>query len=559
MKRLSNFYNQLPEYAKRAYQSLLFPAVIVFVVISAIAIWAAKTADIALNRNLQAGMEAQSAGVQRTIATRLQNHEETLRSEASLVQTIASLDEAQWQSFVNAYNHRKNFPSLVTLGMARYGEDASHLNVQYVWPEGAQPLPGSNILDEDRFKLFVDTATKNANVVLVPNDSQPNMLIMGLPVYSSGSPVADGEARGMTPIGFVYGELNTTTLFDKIITTSPLGHIDMEIFTGTSKNRLYSSPGYDGAQDDIELEKTYHFYSQAFRVHFRFSKLSLVSKTQLDGPLLITSGGLLAALLIASIVYLLLVSRARELQIEKAHDVDIAKDDLLSLASHQLRTPATGVKQYLGMVLQGFAGSVTERQRSLLEKAFASNDRQLAVINEVLHLAKIEAGRITLAKQDTNLGELVQDVVNEQTPDIKRAEHIVTLQLPVRPLVVYIDSHMLRMAIENLLSNAIKYTPQKGKIEVSVLASRNYARIIIKDNGIGIAHKDISQLFKQFTRLNNEMSYRVSGTGVGLYLVKHLVELHGGKVTVSSKLGEGSTFAITIPRHSGPEQNRKIV
>ena len=333
----------------------------------------------------------------------------------------------------------------------------------------------------------------------------------------------------------------------------------MQVFAGTSRNALYTSAGFADARGDVELEKTYHFYSQAFRVHFRFAKLSLVSKTQLDGPLLITTGGVLAALLIASIVYLLLMTRARELQIEKAHDVDLAKDDLLSLASHQLRTPATGVKQYLGMVLQGFAGSVTERQRSLLEKAFASNDRQLAVINEVLHLAKIEAGRITLAKQDTDLAELVQDVVNEQMPDIKRSEHSVSLQLPVKPLVVFVDSHMLRMAIENLISNAIKYTPQKGKIEVSVIGSRNYARIIIKDSGVGISRKDLPNLFKQFTRFENEMSYRVSGTGVGLYLVKHLVELHGGKISVSTSEGQGSSFAITIPKRGGPQQNGKNV
>jgi signal transduction histidine kinase len=531
----------------------------VFGVIVLIALWAARTADIALTRNLQAGMEAQASTVQRIITSSLQNHEQTVRSNASLLQTVPSLDESQWQTYITSYNHRKEFPSLISLGVARYADDASHLNVQYVWPSDAQPSPGSNVLDQNRFRPLVDTANKNAGVVIVPDDDQPNKLLIGLPLYPSGTPVADGEVRGMAPVGYVYGELNATTMFDKIMASAALGNLDMEVFTGTSNARLYASPGFDDARGDIDLQKTYHFYSQAFRVHFRFSKLSLVNKTQLDGPLLITSGGVLAALLIASIVYLLLMSRARELQIEKAHDVDIAKDDLLSLASHQLRTPATGVKQYLGMVLQGFAGSVTERQKSLLEKAFASNDRQLAVINEVLHLAKIEAGRITLAKQDTNLGELVQDVVNEQSPDIKRAEHTVTLQLPVRPIFVYVDNHMLRMAIENVLSNAIKYTPQNGKIEVSVIGSRNYARVIIKDNGVGIAQKDLSQLFKQFTRLDNEMSYRVSGTGVGLYLVKHLVELHGGKVTVSSTPSQGSSFAITIPRRSGPQQNSKNV
>ena len=559
MKRLLFLYNQLLEYARRAYHSLLFPAVIVFGVIVSIAIWTARTADVSLNRNLQAGMEAQAGMLQRTIASRLQNHEQTLRSNAALLQSGNDVDPAQWQTFIDIYHHTHDFPSLETIGVATYGTDASQLIVKYSWPNGASPSIGENVASSPQIKALLESATANANVVIVPAGDEPNKLLMGLPLYPEGRVVADGQSRGMTPVGFVYGYLNTTTLFDRVLEAAAVGRVDLEVFPGISKEPLYASAGFDDNRSDIELEKTYHFYSQALRVHFRFSKLSLVSKTQLDGPLLIVSGGVLSALLIASIVYLLLMSRARELQVEKAHDVDIAKDDLLSLASHQLRTPATGVKQYLGMVLQGFSGSVTERQRSLLDKAFASNDRQLAVINEVLHLAKIEAGRITLAKQDTNLGELVQDIVSEQTPDIKRAEHRLTLKLPVRPLIVYVDSHMLRMAIENLVSNAIKYTPPKGEIEVSVIGSRNYARIIVKDSGVGIAHKDLPNLFKQFTRINNEMSYRVGGTGVGLYLVKHLVELHGGKVSVSSAPDQGSSFAITIPRRTDAEQNGKNV
>jgi len=267
--------------------------------------------------------------------------------------------------------------------------------------------------------------------------------------------------------------------------------------------------------------------------------------------------GTVTAGLIAYTVLLLIRARAHNLSTEKERAVELAKDELLSLASHQLRTPATGVKQYIGMVLQGFAGKVPQTQRKLLEKAYASNDRQLRIINEILHLAKIESGRIVLAKQLTNLNELASDVINEQKPDIQAAKHSISVAMPKSPMVIYADIHMLRMAIENLLSNAIKYTPRGGKIMVKIYKNNAEAIIEITDNGVGIKAGDIDIIFRQFSRLSNVMSQQVGGTGIGLYLAKHLVELHNGRVTVQSEPGKGSTFSIVMPLHESLGQHMK--
>ncbi len=267
--------------------------------------------------------------------------------------------------------------------------------------------------------------------------------------------------------------------------------------------------------------------------------------------------GTFTAALIAYIVLLLIRARGREMYLQKERAIKIAQDELLSLASHQLRTPATGVKQYVGMVLQGFAGEVPEAQRALLEKAYASNDRQLRIINEILHMAKIGTGRIVLAKKPINLNELVTDVVNEQRGDIEASNHAAKMEMPKKPVTLSADIHMLRMAIENLLSNAIKYTPRGGTITVRLYKEDDNANIEIEDTGIGIKPEDIGKIFRQFVRLENETSQQVSGTGIGLYLTKNLVELHGGSVSVKSQPGLGSTFTISLPMHDPKEKGMK--
>ncbi len=273
-----------------------------------------------------------------------------------------------------------------------------------------------------------------------------------------------------------------------------------------------------------------------------------ISLGRADSVLLL---GLLTAVLAPAVLALWLRASTNDFNAQRDKAVELAKDELLSLASHQLRTPATGVKQYVGMVLQGFAGKVPPKQRLLLEKAYASNDRQLRIINEILHMAKIGSGRIVLSKQPTSLNELVKDIISEQRPDIEAARHTIKVVMPKKPVVVSADVHMLRMSIENVLSNAIKYTPSGGQITVNVGSAKNRAFVAVEDNGVGISAADINRIFGQFSRLQNEMSQQVGGTGIGLYLSKHLAELHGGSVKVESRPGIGSIFTISLPLGTG--------
>jgi signal transduction histidine kinase len=167
-------------------------------------------------------------------------------------------------------------------------------------------------------------------------------------------------------------------------------------------------------------------------------------------------------------------------------------------------------------------------------------------------LAKIESGRIVLARQDVDINELITDVVSEQQGDLNDANHRLVVKLPKQPIVISVDIHSLRMVIENVLSNAIKYTLPGGTISLRVHRKDSLTYIKIKDTGVGIAPADTKKIFEQFSRLPNAMSQAVGGTGIGLYLAKHLVELHGGTIEVSSRPGQGSTFTIVLPDGKEP-------
>lgn len=231
------------------------------------------------------------------------------------------------------------------------------------------------------------------------------------------------------------------------------------------------------------------------------------------------------------------------------HEVELerTKDEFISLASHQLRTPATAVKQYVGMLLEGYAGDLTKRQKVILQNAYDSNERQLTIVNDLLRVAHVDAGKVTLIKQPTDVIRLTQDVINGLRSVFKRRRQKIVFIRPRTKIVAEVDVDRLRMVIENILDNASKYTPEGKQVTVEVTQTNQCMSICITDQGVGIAKKDIAKLYQKFSRLNNPLSQLVGGTGLGLYWAKRIIDLHEGTIEVTSKLGKGSSFIIKIP------------
>lgn len=226
-----------------------------------------------------------------------------------------------------------------------------------------------------------------------------------------------------------------------------------------------------------------------------------------------------------------------------------SKDEFIALASHQLRTPATSVKQYIGMLLEGYAGDLqlTHQQFTLLQTAYDSNERQIEIVNDLLLVATIDAGKVELKKHPIDLVDFLQEIVDDHS--MKYAEHGQKLDY-VRldqPIIVPIDDVRLRMAVENLLDNASKYSP-KGATTTVRIATNGDVRIAIQDQGVGIDTKDFNKLFQKFSRIPNPLSTSSGGSGLGLYWAQKIISLHGGTLELESSIGKGSTFTIVLSK-----------
>jgi signal transduction histidine kinase len=234
---------------------------------------------------------------------------------------------------------------------------------------------------------------------------------------------------------------------------------------------------------------------------------------------------------------------------QRAHLLSLnrSKDEFITLASHQLRTPATAVKQYIGMMLDNYAGKLSKSQRGMLEVAYDSNERQLEVANSLLNVAQIDAGTVQLHVQRVDLVPLLTAIARDQTAMLKKRDQTLHIGYSHRRLVIPGDKAKLGMVFENIIDNASKYSMPGTAIEVELFKDGDCVIIEVKDEGVGITKPDQKKLFKKFSRIENPLSIEVGGTGLGLYWARKVVDLHEGRITVVSEPEMGSTFRISLP------------
>lgn len=244
-----------------------------------------------------------------------------------------------------------------------------------------------------------------------------------------------------------------------------------------------------------------------------------------------------------------LIQKASLLTKQRAHLMAInrVKDEFIYVASHQLRTPATIVKQYVGMLLGNYAGNLTRPQRQLLRYAYENNERQIQIINDLLGVAQVDAGNVVLKRERVDMAALIKQLIRAHSSTLASRQHECKFTASGRDFTAYVDQRKIRMALENILDNASKYSLPGKRIEVSLKKQEDALIIAIKDEGIGMSKKDVRKLFKKFSRIHNSLSIAVGGTGLGLYWTKKIIDLHDGVITVESKAKHGSTFTIVLP------------
>ncbi|MHA1918598.1 MAG: PAS domain-containing sensor histidine kinase, partial [Promethearchaeota archaeon] len=223
------------------------------------------------------------------------------------------------------------------------------------------------------------------------------------------------------------------------------------------------------------------------------------------------------------------------------------KSEFMASMSHELRTPLNSIIGFTDILLEKFYGKINEKQNHYLKNVKTSAEHLLNLINDILDISKIEAGKVELVFKDFNLENLLIQIKTELKPLYKKKKLKFDMIGIKKGTIIRADPIRLKEILINLLGNAIKYT-EKGKIQLILKENKDFWEFDVIDTGIGIAEEDFDIIFKDFKRVNSDYVNCIEGTGLGLMLTKKLVELHGGNIRFTSELGEGSTFSFTIPK-----------
>lgn len=236
-----------------------------------------------------------------------------------------------------------------------------------------------------------------------------------------------------------------------------------------------------------------------------------------------------------------------ELQSRRSAEANRHKSEFLANMSHELRTPLNSIIGFSEVLLDEPFGKMNEKQREYVNDVLESGRHLLALINEILDLSKVEAGRMELEYSAFSFEDLALVAMNLMKE--KAAKHRVALSVHTDddlPMMTA-DERKIKQVVVNLLSNALKFTPDEGQVGIRAEKQGEFVRVCVWDTGIGIAIKDQERIFKEFEQAEGGLTTRYEGAGLGLAIVKRFVELHGGKVWVESKLSRGSRFYFTLP------------
>jgi signal transduction histidine kinase len=565
----------------------ILPTLIVFSAFTALTMLSWVTAKNNLLQEQQRLLDQNNVNAAAYIRQQLGTYQDVMRGAVGLFNASDSVTREEWNTYFQVYDITKNYPGLQSVGyvqivprnnltrfesaMATQGYDTFAIH-----PESDAPLsavisylephnPASTVVGYDMYtdstrRQALEEARDSGSIVLTDlitlvndvskADKQPGFL-MYVPIYKDGLIHRTIAERQANILGYTYAPFRTYDLINKILLEkNPSYALIIENITQQGREKVYESENYaaiTGMANHISSRTVIELPSASWEITGAAST-DIVSRPFRLRPPSVLWGGLVFSVMVAAFIYMLLTSRAHALAEKEERNIQEAKDELLALASHQLRTPATGVKQYVGMLREGFAGTLTPLQHTLLDKAYDSNERQLSTINEMLFVARADAGHLKMSQERLDINALVREKVEEQKTAIKARKQKLEVRIPKHPLYIVASRQYIGMVIENIISNATKYTRSKGTIIVSVRKQKDNVVIRVKDTGVGIAAKDINLLFKKFSRIPNDLTDEVVGSGIGLYLSKKLVESHDGKMQFDSVEGKGSTVSIYLAR-----------
>lgn len=342
-----------------------------------------------------------------------------------------------------------------------------------------------------------------------------------------------------------------------------LGEIDNHMVRAVTEKKMYQTNDlYDLFSSHLtkeacqEIQKTYTM--NTFFIH------PLIMRDEVLGLMIISVGNegdeifpyqkdlvdRLPEVVAIALDNALLYKRLEDANI-RLKELDKLKDEFVSIASHELRTPMTAIKSYLWMALNKEGQTLEPQLKNYLEIAYTSSDRLIKLVQDMLTISRMEGNRYELKQEQIDMLDLTKQIYDELKVTANERKINFTLQSLKESAVIYGDREKIREVIQNIVGNALKYTPDNGSITISFEKQNGMVEILVQDTGPGITKEDIPKLFQKFNRINVDYvkEHNITSTGLGLYITSQIVSLHHGNIDVESEVGKGSTFVISIPEY----------
>jgi signal transduction histidine kinase len=580
LQRISRTGNQLTS----AYLTVIIISVGVFLIGFTITSLFARAVSEQNRIDYTAELTQESASLRTGINERSSSYNQLLFAAAAQFGVKSEITRQDWRRFYEAMRVEKNYPSIVGLGYAPFinndsipvfetaiqdegfsdfhvkgvGSDSDHAIIQYI-----EPFDGIN-MNAFGFDMYSDKSRRDAMMsardsgsavlsrpVQLMQDANPNASygsLLYLPVYNTITPPSSVDERRAQLRGFVYVAFRPSDIVARASEDIPGLNDDVNVSlrslsSGTGQTLYEVNYAASAAKNLTTVVKDISVYGQTWRLTVAGQDRAI---SQFYGPISLFFLGAGVSSFVALTVYFILALRLGKVERLFMQDVENTKSDLLALASHQLRTPATGVKQYLGILREGIMGPLTPSQQEMIEKAYDTNERQLHVINDLLYVSKVEAGQLSIDPVITDVTKITKDAISSLEPRAKEKDIDVIFNAK-KAVHITADDRYVGMIIENLISNAIKYSYPSSKVRVTLKLSNAAMVLKVADRGVGIDQADIEKAFDKFNRIDNPLSRQEGGSGLGLFLASQLAKGHGGSISVEKKKGKGTTFVLTLP------------
>ena len=229
-------------------------------------------------------------------------------------------------------------------------------------------------------------------------------------------------------------------------------------------------------------------------------------------------------------------------------ELDKMKSEFIAMVAHELRAPIATVEQQLSVIIGGMAGELNEKQQQMITRAKERTRSVLTLIKDLLDFSKIEAGKMVQYKEPLSLAEVIPRVVEVMKADAVVKNIRIEILPPLSSSIIQADQNSMEGILNNLISNAIKYTPDGGRVTISLDDDDSFVKVSVTDTGIGIKGEDIPRIFDKFYRVKSSDTRQIVGTGLGLSIVKSIVDAHMGTISVESTEGKGTTFSVLLPK-----------